>query len=197
VSIGVSDNDFLITSVGRLVYSKGTPEIVQAISHLGKSEDQVKLVLVGEGEYRKEIMHLDPQLRRRIVLAGEVDHLTALRIIAASDMYVSASLGEGGGIAILEAARHGVPIVASRAGGVTESMTDGVEGLLCDVGDFEAFFRKVTTLYERPDLRIAIGASASQFAEKWPSWDEVALYTKKILNKTLSTYWHVNHNRSG
>ena len=71
---------------------------------------------------------------------------------------------EGLGVALLQAAASGVPIVASRAGGIPEIVRDGSNGLLVSPGDSAALAQAVIRILGDPDLAKAYGQAGRRFA---------------------------------
>jgi glycosyltransferase involved in cell wall biosynthesis len=102
-------------------------------------------------------------------LHGWVDEHDKHEIIARSWLHVCPSVKEGWGIAIMEAAAHGVPSLAYRdAGGVAESIVDGETGLLA--ADFDDLVRKVNHLLGAAETRAAMGAAGQARAAMF-GWD--------------------------
>jgi glycosyltransferase involved in cell wall biosynthesis len=119
---GARETTFVFGSVGRLMPEKGMDILVQAFRRAfpGGAED-VRLVLVGDGEQRHELARLaagDP----RIVLAGWQNDVAAFYL--GFDTFVSAARFEPFGLAILEAMVAGCPLVLSRTQGPQEFVDD-------------------------------------------------------------------------
>jgi glycogen(starch) synthase len=127
-----------ILFVGRLVDAKGVSTLVSAFSRL--ETRGAELVLVGDGPRRAEL----EGLARRLGIAGAVritgfvphEHVPAL--LAAGDLLVLPSRYEELGTVLVEALHAGLPVVASRVGGIPEVVEDGVTGLLVPPGDARA-----------------------------------------------------------
>lgn len=79
---------------------------------------------------------------------------------------------EGLPLVVLEAMSHGVPVVASRIGGIPEVIEDGLNGLLCDIGDFEKWVQSVSNVLTNPELMAAISVKARQTIEQRFSEDK-------------------------
>ncbi|MDA3802482.1 MAG: glycosyltransferase [Patescibacteria group bacterium] len=108
---------FVFGSVGRLTEQKGYKYLIKAFSKI-KSK-RVKLHIAGEGhlkdELEEEIKKLG--LEKRVKLVG---HVNSAKFLKEIDAFVLPSLWEGMGIVLVEAALSGVPIIASKVGGIVE-----------------------------------------------------------------------------
>lgn len=91
------------------------------------------------------------------------------------------SVAEGWGFTVLEAAASGVPTVAYRVPGLTDSVREGENGRLVPDGDLSAFSDAVADLLERPG---AISERARRFAETF-SWDATATRWEKLLRSSI------------
>jgi glycosyltransferase involved in cell wall biosynthesis len=120
----------VIGALSRLAKVKGYPYLLRAMPAVIAQIPEARLEIAGAGEdydaLRAEIDQLG--LADVITLLGWQDDLNPL--FARWRVFAAPSLMEGLGISILEAAMRGLPIVASRVGGVPELIEDGVTGLL-------------------------------------------------------------------
>lgn len=149
-----------LVAVSRLVPHKRLEHAIDVVAALAPSWPTVRLDLLGDGPWLERLRaHI--QLRGvadRVVLHGWVDEQAKHEMLARSWVHLCPSVKEGWGIAITEAAAHGVPSVAYRdAGGVRESIIESVTGLLA--GDFADFAAAVDTLLRDPELRDAMGTA--------------------------------------
>jgi glycosyltransferase involved in cell wall biosynthesis len=154
------DRDPTLVLVGRLVPHKQVEHAIDAVARLATRWPKLRLEVVGQGWWL-ENLRAHAALRDvqdRVTLHGWVDEQDKHEIIARSWLHVCPSVKEGWGVAVMEAAAHGVPSVAYRAaGGVTESIVDGRTGLLAE--DFDDFVRKVDTLLRSASLRAEMGTA--------------------------------------
>jgi glycosyltransferase involved in cell wall biosynthesis len=114
-----------VVFVGRLSYEKGLDTLLEAAEKAGN----LNFLIVGWGPYGLRLRARSSK-RHNIRFVGEVSHHNALRYIAGSDVLVLPSYMEGLSTVILEAMALKVPVVATRVGGNTELVEDGVTGLL-------------------------------------------------------------------
>jgi glycosyltransferase involved in cell wall biosynthesis len=120
----------VVSVVGRLEEQKGHKYLFEALN-LIKTIPWV-LWVVGDGSLKSnlELLAKDLDLRERIIFLGARRNIA--EILSQIDIFVLPSLWEGLGLAVLEAAAAGKPIVASRVGGIPEIITDGKTGILVE-----------------------------------------------------------------
>jgi glycosyltransferase involved in cell wall biosynthesis len=153
-----------VVFVGRLAPQKGVRTLVEAARLLKTSGVQV--LFVGDGPQRSR---LEQEIRRLAVgdvvhLFGFVSHDRVPAVLSHADLLVLPSLYEELGTILLEAMWMGVPIVASRTGGIPDIIDDGVNGLLVVPGDPEELARAIDRLLADPDLARRLGEAARERA---------------------------------
>lgn len=153
------EQPFAVGLVGRLQRFKGGVEYVRMVELLAAERDDIAFYIAGIGE--EEVA-----LREQVSAAGLEDRLTflghvspAAGVIAGLDVMVIPSLSEGLGTVALEAAALGTPVVASRVGGLIESVNDGVSGILVPRADVRALAEAVAGLLDDPERRARMGES--------------------------------------
>jgi len=123
-------DDYVIIVVAALFEMKGHKDLLQAMSQCSAHEKQIKLLFVGDGDYRSELVKLTKQLNleNTVVFAGfrsDVAHMLAI-----SDLFILPSYSEGLPVSVLEAMAARVPVIATRVGGLAELIDHGVNGYL-------------------------------------------------------------------
>ncbi len=159
-SLGLSDEDLVIVSLGRLRRQKGHDIALRAMKTIGESEPRARLLIVGDGPEEKRLKKLHSRLG-----LGECAIFTGQRrdvpeVLAAADCLVAPSRYEGFGLAVAEAMAAGAPVVASRVDSIPEIIEDGVTGLLVPPGDAEALARAVVALLSDIGLARSLGEKA-------------------------------------
>lgn len=149
----------LLIAVGRLMPQKGYPHLLTALAMLRQTYPAVALVIAGEGRLEKELaQQIDAcELSAHVFLLGRRDDVPDL--LAASDIYISASLYEGLPVATLEAMAAGLPVVATRVGDVPHIVTHQA-GIVVPPEDPVALAQAVTELLDSPTKRQAMGTEA-------------------------------------
>ncbi len=163
-----------ILHVARLVEMKGTEYLIRAIAALARTHAQVRLDIVGDGPLRSRLQALAGALgvATRVRFLGALPHAEALCHMRRAAMLVLPSVHtptgrvEGLGMVLLEAAATGVPVVASRVGGIPEGVLDGQTGVLVPGRDAEALCAGMAALLDQPDTRRRMGAAARLLVEQ-------------------------------
>jgi len=150
----------VIGEVGRLVRGKGQHILLEAAARLRRSGYDLKILLVGDGPSRTELelMCLDLQMDASVIFTG---HQPDTRpFLAAMDIFVLPSLNEGMPLSLLEAMAMGLPVIATRSGGISELLDDGRTGLLAPVDDVNALTLRLTELLEKVALQQQMARNA-------------------------------------
>lgn len=162
-SLGLSDGELAMGSVGRISREKGLDFLLKAAAQLLHRMPNLRLVLAGTGPDLERIKLLAAKLKleRHLVMPGYVADPPA--VLEALDLAVLPSvLEEGFPTAALEAQAVGLPLVASDIGGTRETLIEGKTGFLCPPGDVEKLTSAIWPLLEDRQLRLTMGAAARQ-----------------------------------
>ena len=157
----------VITHISNFREVKRVKDVVRVFSRI-RHAMPATLLMIGDGPERDEA---EREAREHDV-AGDVRFLGRLDSVAAllqaSHLFLLPSQSESFGLAALEAMACGVPVVASRAGGLPEVITDGVSGILEPVGSVEAMGRRAVELLRSAPryavMREAALAKAREFS---------------------------------
>lgn len=156
--LGLPADAVVLGVVAQLIPRKGHRFLLDALPGLIDLEPRLRVVFFGKGPLAEPLAAriAAAGLDGRVTLAGFRDDLAD--ILPCLDLLVHPATLEGLGVALLQAAAAGVPIVASAAGGIPEAVHDGVNGLLVPPGDVPALAAAVARLLTDPDLRQRLGA---------------------------------------
>jgi len=122
---------------------------------------RARFLVVGDGPDRAAVERQasDYGLNDEVVFLGEQDDPIAL--LSISDLFLLPSFQESFGLAALEAMACGVPVVASKVGGLPEIIEDGVTGFVCEPADIDGMAARGVRLLTDPDLHAGISANAA------------------------------------
>ncbi|MDR2488292.1 MAG: glycosyltransferase [Desulfovibrio sp.] len=156
--------ELALLCIARMVPDKNHPLLLRAFSRVLHYAPDAVLHLVGEGRERARVEALAaaPELRGRVRFhSGSAD---VRPLLHQSRIFVLASDYESTPNVLLEAMACGLPVAATRAGGVSELVIHGQTGFLTDCGDSGALADAVLRLLNEPDLRRAFGGAGRERA---------------------------------
>jgi glycosyltransferase involved in cell wall biosynthesis len=156
LSPALEPDTFWLGTIAELHQNKGLDFLIEAISQLAPDHPELKVVIIGEGEEHAKLEKLiaAKNLVNRIFLIGQ--HREAGQYLLAFDLFVLPSRKEGLPFALLEAGQAGLPVIASRVGGIPEIITDNT-GLLVEVGNIAELTDTIEKVISHPDLITHLG----------------------------------------
>jgi len=162
---GLSQDTPLIVTAARLSYEKGLPTLIDATAELAKRHPTAVTVVVGEGPMRAELTRkiASAGLADRVRLAGFRTDMPA--VLAAADVFCLPSQMEGLPNVLLEASATGLPVVATRVGGVPELVVADQTGLLVPPGRADELARAIGRVLEDRALAERLGRAARRRIE--------------------------------
>jgi glycosyltransferase involved in cell wall biosynthesis len=164
--LGVPPHSLVVGYVGWLIPIKGVTYLVSAMAEVMKRHPNSLLVLAGKGDERGgeeiklkeqvENLRLDDNVRF-LGWRSDVD-----AIMGCFDIFVLPSLNEGMGRVLVEAMAAGLPIVASRVGGIPDLVKDGQNGLLVPAEDASALAKAISDLLSDKERRNRMGEAGKK-----------------------------------
>jgi colanic acid/amylovoran biosynthesis glycosyltransferase len=156
-----------LLTVGRLVEKKGVEYSIRAAARLAERYPDLEYDLVGEGPLRKPLMRLakDLGVSKNIIFHGSKPREDVIKHLMKAQVFIAASVTaddgdtEGAPSSSKEAIAAGLPIVATRHGGIAELVDNEVTGFLVDERDSEALADKVAYILDHEDVRERMGAA--------------------------------------
>lgn len=132
--LGIDLESFVFLVAARLTWEKGVDRAIRAFASLGEDLREFGTLLVaGEGEDRPALESLarDLEVENQVRFVGHVEEMSAL-YRAADAVVLTSTVAETGPLVLKEAMAAGLPVVASRIGGIPEFVSDEVHGFLVD-----------------------------------------------------------------
>lgn len=154
----------VVGTVGRLDPVKDQATLIDALALLQQRVAAVRLIIVGKGPCLRDL-RLRAEQRGVAHLCSIASRADVLPLLQQMTVFVLPSLAEGTPGAVLEAMACGLPIVASRVGGVPELVEDGVSGTLVDPGNAQALASAIERYICTPSLARQHAWAARQAAE--------------------------------
>lgn len=170
---GVPSDARVVLCVGRIDPQKNQRMLVEMMPALRERVPSAHLLLVGPVTNPAYESALRETMSGAMTLIPGLDGSELSDCFHAADCFVLPSTHEPFGIVILEAWASGLPVVASRVGGVPGFVSDGEDGLLCPVGDISAFLSAVSTVLTDEPLARRLAARGLGKARGPYAWDNV------------------------
>ncbi len=171
-----------LITVTRFAKQKNVKCMVKALSLLN---GDVSMRILGYGplekDIKKEVSRLN--LENVVTFRGEITDVT--KDLNDSDVFVLSSDWEGLPIALIEAARAGLPMVATRVGGVPEIVSHDENGLLVERGDYQGLANAIQKLIDNPVIRKKQSLASRGAFEKKFNAEVMSSKTMNVYKKTL------------
>jgi phosphatidylinositol alpha-1,6-mannosyltransferase len=179
-----------ILTVARLDLHKGHDRVLEALRSIKSKGLVFEYIIVGEGDEERRLRQISKELglANEVLFAGHIPDRELPGVYASADIFVMASreipgrldLIEGFGIAFLEAAACGLPVIAGRSGGVADAVRNGKTGFLVDPEDPKEIADALHLLLTDSDLCRRLGGAGRQWTLCEMNWKNTA---KRLLDK--------------
>lgn len=182
VSLGIRDEDFVITYMGRMANEKNLYRLLDAYSSFSRANK--KLFFIGRGYLYENIeKYVKENNIQQVNLMGFQNRKKILDFYAASDLFILPSVYEPWGIVINEAMCFGLPIIASdKVGAATDLVKNGYNGFIfpsTDEKKLKEYIQKIADMTEKE--RQAMGENSLKIIRSWVSAIDPAKQIKKML----------------
>jgi len=159
VAVPDPDGELRMVYVASLHARKGHTHLLDAMRVLKARGKRARVILLGDGAERGPLERLvrEHGLEAQVSFFGWRDDVDS--ILSTAHIYVHSALEEAFGIAIAEAMAAGLPVVATRTGGIPDVVADGETGFLVPPGDSDALAPRPIQLADDPQLRSTMAAA--------------------------------------
>ena len=180
-----NDSKFIFLTVGRLVSVKNIKMQIKAIKNLELRITNYELWIVGDGENSQKLKIESEKIgiKDKVKFLGWHDDLE--KFYSQADVFLLTSNYEGWGMAVIEAASYGLPIIMTDVGCANEAIKDGQSGAVIPVGNQEKLEEAMIELIQNNKLRKKLGENAKQAIMKLPSKKETLELYKKSWETAL------------
>jgi D-inositol-3-phosphate glycosyltransferase len=185
-ALGLKD-ERIVLFVGRLEPLKGVDILINAAAILESDVDCTVLIVGGDETAKTQVAKLrglarSKGIEHRVAFVGAVDHAKLPQYYSAADICVVPSHYESFGLVAVEAMASGVPVVASRVGGLTGTIKDGETGYLIPWLCPEPFAERIELLLENEPLRRNLGEAAREEVARY-RWENVCDAVVAVYNE--------------
>lgn len=158
--LGLSETDFLVLYVGRIIEEKGVKELIQAVLKI--PQEDVKLLMIGSANfgltsstpYEKEIDSLIQKNLKRIISVGYIDHSMLYQYLNIADVQcVPSKWEEAAGLVVLEGMAQGLPLIITNSGGMVEYVAEGNVRIIEREDLVEKLRNSILYLKDHPEVR--------------------------------------------
>lgn len=182
----IEPDDTLVLFVGRFVPLKNLPFLINGMAEVIKSNNKVKLMLVGEGPLYSQTVKLVCKLniKDNALLTGRIPNSILPEYYSAADVFVITSNYDNFPNAVIEAMACGLPVVATKVGGIPQQVEHGVNGFLIQNNNIAELKESILKLVGNRTLCKEIGQRNREMVISKYNWS-------KSTRKFLEIYEHI------
>lgn len=176
---GLRKKDIIIGTIGSLNIQKDTATLIKAMTKVIKRLPQSKLVIVGSGPLKFKLQKLAKKLKitDHVIFTGSIKNISS--ILQLFTIFVLPSRSEAFGISILEAMRAGVPIIATKVGGIPEIITNNRDGILIEPGQPKLLASGIMKLINNKKLQAKLSKEGLETIKRF-SIDKMIQETSRV-----------------
>ena len=167
--LGLSEKDFVILYVGRIMQIKGVFELMKAVASL--RDPHIKLLIVGSANfgkwafssYERKVKKLAEQNKERIIFTGYVDNSEVYKYASVANVQcVPTLVEEAAGLVLMEAMSEGLPLIVTKSGGVTEYVDKNTALFIKRENIVRNLKRALIYMKNHPEVRNKMSANAKR-----------------------------------
>lgn len=174
--------------LGRLTPDKGWNFGLTALSKLPTEiKQKIAIIIAGDGDMSDRIQQTLAKVTSHVYLLGRISPESVPTLLINGDILITNSQKETKGLTVIEASAAALPTIAPRAGGVIDTIQDGITGFLYEPQNESDFLAKLSILINNQSLRKSMGIQARQAIQQY-SWEQVVdnlveIWTEQINQK--------------
>ncbi|MFH1050461.1 MAG: glycosyltransferase family 4 protein [bacterium] len=172
------ENKIVVGTIAAFADHKDYPTLIKSAKEILDRRSNIVFVAVGDGELLKQMKNLVKELAigQNFIFTGFRTDIGEL--LNLFDIFVLSSKEEGLGTSILDAMSVGLPIAATKAGGIPEIVNDKVNGILCNIGDCQSLSEAILELANDEQLRKSYGDNSKELVKEF----SIEVTTQKYLD---------------
>jgi len=164
----LSSRSVSILFLGFLIKAKGIYDIIEIAKEFNGSSLSPRFIVCGKGPEEREFLEKIKDYNvQNIEYLGWISGRKKIDLYQDCDIFLLPSYYEGMPMVLLEAIGFGLPVIASKVGGVSEIVIEGENGYLSNPGDVEDFVNKITMLLLDPSLRKEFSCKSRKVAKRF------------------------------
>jgi glycosyltransferase involved in cell wall biosynthesis len=183
--LGIAEDERIVLQLAALAPHKSQADLLAAAALALRTRPDLRFWIAGEGPLRSELEAQQERLglEEKVRFLGFREDVTDL--LRAADIFCVSSYLEGLGTSTLDAMAAGLPVVATRVGGIPEVVADGVSGVLVPPRDPRSLADAILALAGNPERRAAMGAAGRGRAQEF-SADRTSEGTRRVYLEALA-----------
>ncbi len=184
---GIKDPNPLIGYFGRLKKYKCIEHLIRALDLVVQKIPNVRLLIVGKGDYQKELERLVGKLNldQYVRFISTTNAHESVKYLNQMWVVVNPSPKEGWGLTVIEANACGIPVVAADSQGLRDSVMDNQTGLLYPWANIDQLADRILKIISNEKLRQKLERGASKWAKAF-SWDASASKMMNIIERVIN-----------
>jgi glycosyltransferase involved in cell wall biosynthesis len=189
--LGITDDNFVIGNISRLIGHKGHHYLIDAVSQLTAYIPGLRCIIVGDGPAMDDLKFKVKKLNleRAIIFTGwrkDIENLLSIM-----NVFVQPStLTEGLCLSLIEAASAGLPLIGTDIGGIPEIIENGTNGFIIPSQDSTQMAEKIKYLWKEADIRKKMGENAIETWKKKFSLEKMIHEIEDVYKYENGKYYH-------
>lgn len=183
--LGKKENDKYVITTSRLVKKNGVEDVIKSLKYL---PENIKFIILGDGPDWQKLEDIANRegVKERVKFMGSIDHKEIPKYLKISDVFIRPSLSEGFGNSFIEAMASGVPVIATKVGGIVDFLKDEETGIFCEVQNPKSIADKIELILENQILREKLIQNAKNMVIQKYDWSIISKDIKnKVFNKLI------------
>jgi len=174
----------IVLAVGKMSFGKGSDVLIAAVPAVVRAVPDALVLFVGR---KNPLIEVPEDVQAHIKRLGVLPHEEVLKMYAVADVVTMPSVWqEPHGRVLIEAMSLGRPVVATRVGGIPETVDDGVSGLLVERNDGKSLAEAITRILLNPELGRQIGENGKLVLDKKFNEQDVLRHTLNLYRDVLT-----------